>query len=270
VAISIARAIPPKRLLITGQVCRRSLYDSPREWHRVHVMTALRELRRAADLSQQEFAALIDVPVNTFRMWDSGLRAVPPHVLLRSQAAVTAHMRNAEHLSLDQLAREFGVHERTLRAAARTGRLHVTFSSRSAFGRPIRFATRTAVQAFMRKDYRRYGGQSPAVAPLPSVPWDYDARLKRLRRQLRLTQHDLARRIGAANKAVVYQWESRQRRPSPVFGKRVEALGATGLDSSRAPIASNVSPNNQPSCAAVVDTLAIDSKKEWLIRKSCG
>ncbi len=180
-------------------------------------MTALRELRRAADLSQQEFAALIGVPLNTFRMWDSGLRPVPPHVLLRSQAAVTAHMRNAERLSLDQLAREFGVHERTLRAAARTGRLQVTFSSRSAFGRPIRLATRTAVQAFMRKDYRRYGGQSPAVAPLPSVPRDYDARLKRLRRRLRLTQHDLARRIGAANKAVVYQWESRQRRPSPVF-----------------------------------------------------
>jgi DNA-binding transcriptional regulator YiaG len=31
-------------------------------------MTALRELRRAADLSQQEFAALIDVPLNTLRM----------------------------------------------------------------------------------------------------------------------------------------------------------------------------------------------------------
>ena len=42
-------------------------------------MTALRDLRRAADLSQQEFAALIDVPLNTFRMWDSGLRPTPPH-----------------------------------------------------------------------------------------------------------------------------------------------------------------------------------------------
>jgi hypothetical protein len=130
-------------------------------------------------------------------MWDSGLRPVPPHVLLRSQAAVTAHMPNAERLSLDQLVREFGLHERTLRAAGRT-----------------------AVQAFMRKDYRRYGGQSPAVAPLPSVPCVYDARLERLRRRLRLTQHDLARRVEAANKAVVYQWESRQRRPSPgLLGK---------------------------------------------------
>jgi hypothetical protein len=62
------------------------------------------------------------------------------------------------------LAHELGVHQRTLRAAARTGRLQVTFSSQSAFGRPIRLATRAAGQAFMRKDYRRYGGQSPAVA----------------------------------------------------------------------------------------------------------
>ena len=216
----------------------------------------LRHLCRNGNLSQQEFAALIGVPLNTFRMWDSGLRPVPLHVLLRSQAAVRAHMRNAEHLSLDQLAREFGVHERTLRAAARTGRLHVTFSSRSAFGRPIRLATRTGVHAFMQKDYRRYGGQSPAVAPLPSVPHDYDARLKRLRGRLRLTQHDLARRIGAANKAVVYQWESRQRRPSPVCWNRVEALGAIRLDSSRATIASNASPKD------LADSLAIDSKEK--------
>ena len=133
-------------------------------------MTALRELRRAADLSQQEMAALIDVPVNTFRMWDSGLRPVPPHVLQIARVAVMEHARNTELLSLDQPARELGVHQRTLRAAAGTGRLRVTFASRSAFGRPIRLATRAAGQSFMRKDYRRYGGQSPAVAPLPSVP----------------------------------------------------------------------------------------------------
>jgi ribosome-binding protein aMBF1 (putative translation factor) len=137
--------------------------------------------------------------------------------------AVTQHARNNERLSLDQLAREFGVHKRTLRAAARTGRLEVTFS-RSAFGRPIRLATRAAVQAFMRKDYRRYGGQSPAVAPLPSVPEDYDKRLRR--------------RIRAANKAVVYQWESRKRTPSPVFWKRVEALGGAKLDARRTPTSS--------------------------------
>ena len=192
-------------------------------------MTRLRDLRRAADLSQREFAALIDVPLNTFRMWDSGLRPAPPHLLQRAALAVADHARNTELLSLDQLARELGVHQRTLRAAARTGRLQVTFSSRSAFGRPIRLATRTAARAFIPKDYRRDSGQSPAAAPLPSVPDDYSERLKRLRRRLRLTQQDLARRIGAANKAVVYQWESRQRTPSPVFWQRVDARSASGL-----------------------------------------
>ena len=46
-----------------------------------------------------------------------------------------------------------------------------------------------------------------------------------LRRRMRLTQEALAQRIGAAGKAVVYQWESRKRTPSPVFWERVEALG---------------------------------------------
>ena len=225
-----ARRIVSNWLVITSHVGRRSLYGARRAWHRVHAVTALRELRRAADLSQREFAILIDVPLNTFRMWDSGLRPTPTHLLQRAATVVTEHARNTELLSLDQLARELGVHQRTLRAAARTGRLQVTFSSRSAFGRPIRLATRAAAQAFMRKDYRRFRGQSPAMAPLPLVPDDFDARLKRLRRRLRLTQHDLARRLGAANKAVVYQWESRQRTPSPVFWQRVETLSGTRLD----------------------------------------
>src|SRR5678810_824738 len=105
-------------MVILGLKCRRSLYDSAPQWHRFHAMTALRELRRAADLSQQECAALIDVPTNTFRMWDSGLRPVPPRVLQRARVAVTEHARNSELVSLDQLARELGVHQRTVRAAA--------------------------------------------------------------------------------------------------------------------------------------------------------
>jgi hypothetical protein len=90
------------RIVITGLVSRRSLYDSPLTWHRVPVVTPLRELRRAADLSQQACAALVDVPLNTFRMWDSGLRRVPPHMLQRAKEAVIVHARNAELVSLDQ------------------------------------------------------------------------------------------------------------------------------------------------------------------------
>ena len=175
-------------------------------------------------------------------MWDSGLRPVPVGVLPRARVVITEHTRNSELLSLDQLARELGIHQRTLRAAARTGRLKVTFSVRSVFGRLIRFATRAAGQAFMRTHYRHYGRPRRAVAPLPSVPHDYHLYLKRLRHRLRLTQDDLARRIGAANKAVVYQWESRKRRPSPVFWQRIEALGGTRLDARRTPVSAKDQP----------------------------
>lgn len=229
---------PSKLSLITGLVFRRSLYGSPREWHRVHAVTELRELRCAADLSQQKFAALLGVPVNTFRMWDSGLRPVPLHMLQRATAAAAEHARSSELLSLDQLARELGIHQRTLRAAARTGRLQVTFSVRSVFGRPIRLATRAAGRAFMRTYYRHYEGHGPALAPLPAVPEDYANRLKCLRCRLRLTQEDLARRIGAANKSVVYQWETRKRTPSRVFWTRVEALSGES-DARRTPVSSN-------------------------------
>jgi DNA-binding XRE family transcriptional regulator len=63
--------------------------------------------------------------------------------------------------------------------------------------------------------YRRFSGQALCPAPLPTVPHDYDRRLRALRRRLRLTQGGLAQRIGAAGKAVIYQWESRKRTPSP-------------------------------------------------------
>lgn len=78
-------------------------------------MNEIRELRRRERLSQQEFAELIGVPVNTFRMWDSGLRRV-------------------------------------------------------------------------------------------------------------ISQQQLAASVGAASKAVVYQWESGKRKPSPVFWLRIERL----------------------------------------------
>jgi DNA-binding transcriptional regulator YiaG len=40
-------------------------------------------------------------------------------------------------------------------------------------------------------------------------------------------QSAFAKRIGAAGKAVVYQWETRKRRPSPVFWKKITALTTT-------------------------------------------
>jgi DNA-binding XRE family transcriptional regulator len=39
-----------------------------------------------------------------------------------------------------------------------------------------------------------------------------------------LSQQQLADKVGAASKAVVYQWETGKRKPSPVFWLRVERL----------------------------------------------
>jgi DNA-binding transcriptional regulator YiaG len=205
-------------------------------------MSELRQLRRDADLSQRDFADLLDVPLNTFRMWDSGLRPTPARMLLRARAAVQHHTQQTELSPLRELAKEFRVHLRTLQAAVRTGRLAASFSAKSVFGRPKRLATRAATEQFMMSHYRRFSGQAICPAPLPTVPHDYPHRLRALRRRLRLTQDALARRVGAAGKAVIYQWESRKRTPSPVLWQRVVRLEHGGP--SRAERRSNDVPSS--------------------------
>jgi DNA-binding transcriptional regulator YiaG len=190
-------------------------------------MNELRELRRATGMGQREFAALLSIPLETFRPWDSGRRVVSVPVLRRARETVAHYQRQHERLPLDQLAKEFHVHVRTLQAAVRTGRLDAHFSVRSVFGRPRRTATRAAAERFMATHYRRFGGQ-PCPSPLPTVPNNYHQQLRVLRRRLRLTQDGLARRIGAAGKAVIYQWESGKRTPSPVLWQRVLQLERCG------------------------------------------
>jgi DNA-binding transcriptional regulator YiaG len=56
------------------------------------------------------------------------------------------------------------------------------------------------------------------------VPERYHAELVGIRRRLEFTQSQLAASIGAAGKAVVYQWEARKRKPSPVFWQKIQAL----------------------------------------------
>ena len=48
-----------------------------------------------------------------------------------------------------------------------------------------------------------------------------------LRQRLDLSQARFAELVRAASKAVVYQWESRKRCPSPVFWRRIEELWRT-------------------------------------------
>lgn len=111
-------------------------------------MSEVRELRRRLGLSQRECAALLSVPLETFRVWDGGRRMIPTAVLRRASTAVVEDAHRTEFLPLSRLASELGVHVRTLQAGARTGRLDVQFSSKSVFGRPLRLATRAAGEKF--------------------------------------------------------------------------------------------------------------------------
>jgi DNA-binding transcriptional regulator YiaG len=212
----------------TGHTGRGSLGNAESQWHGV-AMTDLRRMRQAARLSQRAFADLLGVPLNTLRMWDSGLRTPPADLLVRAQDSVVTQRRQHELLSLDVLAAEFGMHQRTLRDAVRAGRLAVEFSTRSAFGRPIRLTTRAAVSTYQEQYYRRSYSRTmtkPPRLPPPEVPAYCGEAITITRHALRMTLSEFAVRIGAANKAVVYQWESGRRTPSPVFWARIVAMKA--------------------------------------------
>jgi DNA-binding transcriptional regulator YiaG len=254
---------------ITRLKCCGSLYRDPRRWHRHHVPSELRTIRRALNLKQAAFAAILHVSLESLRTWDSGRRPVPLPILQRARAirttqpAETPPSREAvsgasiqvdsQLLSLDQLAREFQIHERTLRAAARRGHLDVQFSRRSVFGRPIRRANRAAARRFLDTKYRHFEGHGTSSPPLPLVPDDFDVRLKRLRELRRWSQSSLAHHIGAANKAVIYQWESRKRRPSPVLWRGVMELIETDdtrpYADQREDLAAKAQPSGDPNVA---------------------
>lgn len=185
----------------------------------------MKAIRTRLRLSQAECAAALDVAVETFRTWDSG-RRLPPAVVFQRVEALGGK-RPHQRLPLERLAHELGVHVRTLRAAAHDGRLAATFDPRPYFGHLTATATREAGARFMTTWYRRtYGrGRRPLVAVCRVVvPPNYAATLVGLRRRLRLSQQQLAAKVGAAGKAVVYQWESGKRKPSPVFWLRIERL----------------------------------------------
>src|SRR5205814_3211385 len=85
------------------------------------------------------------------------------------------------------------------RAAARDGRLRVQFSTRSVFGRPIRLASRAAIDEFVRLHYRQRYSRYATPLPRPNVtvvPTNFASRLIGLRLRLHLTQAELARRVG--------------------------------------------------------------------------
>ena len=186
----------------------------------------IRTLRAQLRLSQPAFARLLGVATETYRTWDSGRRVVPGTWL--NKAKTIAAVKDPHRLrSLQDLALELGVHVRTLRDAARAGRLQVTYGNRVVFGIPIPKATTAAGRDFLERHYRqsysRFAPRPPRSECRP-VPADWAARLPLLRRELGLSQQRLAERIGAAGKAVVYQWESGRRKPSPILWEKIQRL----------------------------------------------
>ena len=142
----------------------------------------LRRCRELLGLSQLEFATHLGVPLDTYRTWDSGRRPVRETILARARALAVQHDRRAT-LSLDTLALVIDVHVRTLRTAARDGRLRVTYNT-VAFGRPVPRATVNAGERFMREFYKqsyRWDRRSVRPSVRPTVPPDYPVRVRRAR-----------------------------------------------------------------------------------------
>ena len=194
-------------------------------WCDVVEPRTLRECRIALGQSQAAFAAMLGASPESYRTWDAGRRATPPKILARARALAT-HRNDHELLPLPVLALLVGVHVKTLRAAARDGRLPVTYDTKTTFRHLRARATPAAARAFRRSYFGRTVKLVDRRAPLTwtSVPDDYDAQIRALRRARRLSQGQLATLVGAAHKAVVYQWEARKRTPSPLFWQRIAAL----------------------------------------------
>jgi DNA-binding transcriptional regulator YiaG len=187
----------------------------------------LRQCREALALSQASFAAQLGVSLETYRTWDSGRRPVRPQMLARANEMALRHDPQAL-LPLDTLARLVHVHVRTLHAAAKDGRLRVTYDTRTTFRRLRSRATLADAETFLHVYFEKamWPARRPAPLTWSQIPPDYADQIRRVRQRLGLTQTQLAARVGAARKAVVYQWESGTRCPSPLFWLRIRDLGA--------------------------------------------
>ena len=190
----------------------------------------LRKCRAALGHSQTAFATELGVSRETYRVWDSGRRTPPPRVIERAQALV-AYRDEREQLPLTTVAVLIGVHVRTLRNAARDGRLPVTYDTRTTFRTLRARSTLVDARMFRRSYFGKHVRKGDRRTPLSweTIPVDYDVRIRNIRRSLGASQREFAHLVGAAQKAVVYQWESRKRCPSPVFWLRIERLEEHGL-----------------------------------------
>jgi DNA-binding transcriptional regulator YiaG len=189
-------------------------------------LNTIRGFRLSMQLSQSEFAERLGVSAESYRIWDSGRRD-PPLVVLAKARELSDVDQVDRPLGLFELAQVLGVSVYRLREAARDGRLAVTHDNRVVFGNLVPRATRAAGETYKRQYYGKKARWTPRPSPpqdRPPIPVDYNQRLIELRSRLGLSQAQLAAAIGAAAKAVIYQWESRKRVPSSLFWRRILCL----------------------------------------------
>ena len=105
----------------------------------------------------------------------------------------------------------------------------MTYDTRTTFRRLRARGDSAGARAFRRSYYGRpvKSVDRRALLTWASVPDDYDGQIRALRHARGLSQAQLATLVGAARKAVVYQWEARKRTPSPVFWQRLTTLFTT-------------------------------------------
>ena len=158
-------------------------------WCDVVEPRTLRECRIALGQSHAAFAATLGASPESYRTWDAGRRAPPPKVLARARALAT-HRDDHELLPLPVLALLIGVHVKTLQAAARDGRLPVTYDTRTTFRHLRARVTPAAARGFRRSYYGRPVRPADRREPLTwtNVPDDYDLQIRALRRARGLSQ----------------------------------------------------------------------------------
>src|SRR5262245_30948640 len=103
---------------------------------RVATAADMRHIRTKLGLSQAAFARLLGVSPESYRPWDSGRRR-PQREWMDKALLLLAVGDPSRTLSMVHLAEALGVHPRTLRDAARAGRLEFTYTNQVAFGHPV-------------------------------------------------------------------------------------------------------------------------------------
>ena len=140
--------------------------------------------------------------------------------------------REALALSQSAFAAQLGVAPESYRPWD-AGRLPVLYDTRTTFRHLRARATPADATLFRQTYYNKRVSQEDRLDPLTwaRIPSDYPAQILGIRQQLGLSQTRFAALVGAARKAVVYQWETARRCPSPVFWERIQRLSVTSMRS---------------------------------------